>query len=99
MSLTKSEIKKMQDEKACPTCGKRLTAMEVDHLAAGNDNTETSESFRPGQAFAVDADGNLRTLRLSESGGSAEHERAIEVFESFGLNRQGAEAAAGRQRR
>jgi hypothetical protein len=91
MALTKSEIKQMQDDKSCPTCGKRLTAMEIEHLAGGNN--KASESFRPGQTFAVDAEGNLRSVRLSESDGITEDEQAIEVFESLGLNRTGAEAA------
>ena len=91
MSLTKSEIKQMQDEKACPTCGKRLTAMEIDHLAGGS--SKTSESFRPGQTYRVDEEGNLR---LSESADHdhEQHEQAVAVFEGLGLSRAGAEAAA-----
>lgn len=57
---------------------------------------KTQEAFRPGQAFGVDSEGNLRTLKLTESADAqkAEEEESIRVFESIGMTRKAAEFAA-----
>ena len=43
--LTKEQVKKMTDTGACPTCGKRLTALEQEHLSG---STSASESAGQG---------------------------------------------------
>ena len=39
MKLTQSEVKQMQSDKACPCCGKSLTALEIKHLFGGGNGT------------------------------------------------------------
>lgn len=72
---------------------------------AGSGNGLTAESLRPGATFGIDAEGNLRPLKLTESAAGGEAEKAaeegdIQIFESLGMSRQAAEhAARGREER
>jgi hypothetical protein len=49
----------MADKKECPTCGKRLTQLEVDHLS----QAKASEAARPGEAAGYRAE----MIRVYES--------------------------------
>jgi hypothetical protein len=76
----------------------RLRESAVDKTTTSGNSQKASEVFRPGQTFAIDANGDLRTLHLTEAAGGdaakAAMEADIRVFESLGMSRQAAEHAA-----
>ncbi len=100
MKLTKDEVSKMQADRACPCCGKGLSALEIRHLA-GDGATSTSESFRrTGLPDGIELPGggvlNLReaAITVREAAEQRDFEESVRVFESMGMSRRGAEAAA-----
>jgi hypothetical protein len=53
MKLTNDDVKQMKADNTCPCCTKRLSNLEVEHLAA-KATKPTEESYRPQYPAAVE---------------------------------------------